>query len=373
MNLDWLTYDAIKYSEISGRYLPYKRLESFLEKTDFNFEKSIIGHSVNGLPIHLLKVGNGDHKVFMWSQMHGNESTTTKAVLDLLSFLNTKSDYSQQILDACTLYIIPMLNPDGATAYTRFNANNEDLNRDSKHLTQPESRVLRAAFENIEPDFCFNLHDQRTIFNVGDTPKPATLSFLAPSEDPDRNVTDTRKKAMEIINAMVATLQNYIPNQIGRFDDSFNINCIGDMFTSLGVPTILFEAGHYQGDYEREETRKFVFIALLSSLLKVSTEEITGDEFENYFDVPENEKRFFDILIKNFKFSEEDVETENEIGVLFKENLQNNNIFLFPYVEKIGNLQNCYGHQEIDASNAKISITRKQLLTTDLQEFLKNL
>ena len=60
-------------------------------------------------------------------------------------------------------------------------------------------------------------------------------------------------------------LQKYIPNQVGRFDDSFNINCIGDMFQSLNVPTILFEAGHYQGDYEREETRKYIFVALMSS------------------------------------------------------------------------------------------------------------
>jgi hypothetical protein len=52
-----------------------------------------------------------------------------------------------------------MLNPDGAALY-RENANKVDLNRDSKHL---QSRVsLRAVFE-FKPDYCFNLHDQRTI------------------------------------------------------------------------------------------------------------------------------------------------------------------------------------------------------------------
>ena len=57
-------------------------------------------------------------------------------------------------------------------------------------------------------------------------------------------------------------LEKYIPGQLGRFDDSFNINCTGDYFTSLGIPTVLFEAGHYQDDYERDEVRKFIFIAL---------------------------------------------------------------------------------------------------------------
>ena len=49
------------------------------------------------------------------------------------------------ILKACTLYIIPILNPDGAKAYTRLNANEVDLNRDAQDLSQPESKVLRAV------------------------------------------------------------------------------------------------------------------------------------------------------------------------------------------------------------------------------------
>jgi hypothetical protein len=35
---------------------------------------------------------------------------------------------------------------------------------------------------------------------------------------------------------------------IGRFDDSFNLNCIGD-FSSNGS-SLLFEAGHFEGDYQ---------------------------------------------------------------------------------------------------------------------------
>jgi hypothetical protein len=42
--------------------------------------------------------------------------------------------------------------------------------------------------------------------------------------------------------------RKYIPGQVSRFDDGFNINCIGDKFQSH-VPTILFEAGHFQDDY----------------------------------------------------------------------------------------------------------------------------
>ena len=123
-----------------------------------------------------------------------------------------------------------MLNPDGAKLYTRENANKIDLNRDSKDLSQPESRVLRETFENFKPDFCYNLHDQRTIFGVGSTGKPATLSFLAPAYNEEREVNESRLKAINLIAGINDVLQKYIPGQVGRFDDSFNINCIGDTF-----------------------------------------------------------------------------------------------------------------------------------------------
>jgi hypothetical protein len=38
-------------------------------------------------------------------------------------------------------------------------------------------------------------------------------------------------------------LQRYIPGQIGRFDDSFNL--VLEYFQAMGVPTLLFEAGHF--------------------------------------------------------------------------------------------------------------------------------
>src|SRR5690606_18803559 len=99
--------------------------------------------------------GDGPIKILMWSQMHGNESTTTKAVLDLINFLLEGSEMSNSILERCTIKIIPILNPDGALAYTRVNANGIDLNRDAQNLSQPESKVLRAVFEDFGPDYCF--------------------------------------------------------------------------------------------------------------------------------------------------------------------------------------------------------------------------
>src|SRR5690606_11329878 len=141
-------------------------------------------------------------KVLMWSQMHGNESTTTKALFDVLNYIRTDDSFGSYISQNFTLYIVPMLNPDGAEAYTRVNANAIDLNRDAQNLSQPESVILNEVFRTFKPDFCFNLHDQRTIFSAGKTALPATVSFLTPAEDKDCRITPQRKRSMEIIGIM---------------------------------------------------------------------------------------------------------------------------------------------------------------------------
>ena len=142
-----------------GRYVTLLHIEPLLAK----YPTTIVGQSVLGKPIYQLVLGSGKTKIFMWSQMHGNESTTTKALFDFINFLQANTKESEAILNAFTFCLLPMLNPDGAQLYTRENANGIDLNRDAQDLSQPESKVLRQVFENFQPDFCYNLHDQRTI------------------------------------------------------------------------------------------------------------------------------------------------------------------------------------------------------------------
>ena len=174
--------------QLFGRYITYPMIVPLLDK--YPFEEVIsLGTSVKGTPIDLYRVGEGNKKILMWSQMHGNESTTTKALFDVLNELKT-ADFLSEL----SVYCIPMLNPDGAEVFTRVNHNGVDLNRDADELTQPESKCLRKAYELVQPDYCFNLHDQRTIFSVGQTPLPATVSFLAPAYNKERNINEVLMK-----------------------------------------------------------------------------------------------------------------------------------------------------------------------------------
>ena len=339
-------FKSYKESSLSGRYIHTESIIDLLNDSSIKPFAKNIGSSVNNENIYSITLGSGSKKILMWSQMHGNESTTTKAAFDMLNVLLASGTVSKSILESCTLKIIPILNPDGAKAYTRFNANNIDLNRDAQELSQPESKVLREVFDSFKPDYCFNLHGQRTIFSAGNTNNPATVSFLAPAQDETCTITETRRIAMEIISVMNTHLQQLIPNQIGIYDDAFNINCVGDAFQYLNIPTVLFEAGHFINDYNRENTREFIFQSLLIAIHYISETNITGNQYDDYLKIPENQKLFYDIIIKNT--------SNNDIGIQYVEKLIDNSIHFVPKIEKISDLNSCFAHKEIDARGYEV-------------------
>ena len=354
MNLEQL-FDQNKEQSLQGRYITLDDIEPLLKKINTNNQLEIIGKSVLDQPIYKYQIGTGKTKILLWSQMHGNESTTTKGLFDFLNVLHSNSELAHKWLDSFTFCCIPMLNPDGAKLYTRENSNKVDLNRDSQNLSQPESRVLRATFESFKPDFCFNLHDQRTIFGVSDTGKPATVSFLAPAYNEAREINESRLKAINLIAGINDVLQQYIPGQIGRFDDTFNLNCIGDTFQYMGVPTVLFEAGHYPNDYLREETRKYIFIALISSFQVINENDIVGNEFDKYMIIPQNKVVFYDFIYKNIKINYDGIEIITNFAAQYKEELVGHQIRFNAYIVKIGELDDYFGHFEYDANGALYS------------------
>lgn len=344
-----------KEESLFGRYITLENIVPVLNSLNTKDNLKIIEKSVQKRDIYSYVIGTGKIKILLWSQMHGNESTTTKALFDLLKLLNGKSELAEKLLNHFTFYCIPMLNPDGAKNYTRVNANQIDLNRDFQTLSQPESQLLRKIHSEFKPDFCYNLHDQRTIFASGNTNNPATVSFLAPSFNENRDINEVREKAMDVIIAMNEVLQELIPNQVGRFDDGFNLNCVGDTFTYLKSPTILFEAGHFQGDYDREMTRKYIFIALISGLKHIYENDIVCNKTDKYFNIPQNKPIFYDFIYKNIKISYDNRQIITNFAIQFNEVLVDEKIEFIATLVDIGDLRESKGHFEFDAKEKSYS------------------
>lgn len=342
MNLELDKYQDYKEKILSGRYITNESIYKLKKKYNF----SIIGKSSNDLPILSLKLGKGPIKILIWSQMHGNESTSTKALFDCLSFFDK---YDSDIFSKVTLMIIPILNPDGALNYTRENINNIDLNRDAKSLSQIESNILRDLYSQFNPSFCFNLHDQRTIYSVkGD--KPSVLSFLSPSADIEKSETKSRKDSMRIVALIKKKLSMILPGNISRYNDDFNINCVGDTFQSLKTPTILFESGHIGQDYEREQTREYMCYALIHAIKSIINEDFIKINYKDYYLIPENTKHLCDIFLKNVNIISEKKQLNVSVSIMFKEvlNKEKKEIKFMPYIDRYGHFSEMTGHLTLD-------------------------
>ncbi len=363
MNIDSIV-NTYKSDVVYGRYVTAEDLEVLYKELSVDFKIAVAGFSVLEKPIKSVEIGSGTTRILMWSQMHGNEATTTKAVVDLLHFLNSDDPLAVTFKAHFSLLIVPVLNPDGAEMYTRVNANQVDLNRDSVDLTQPESKCIRFLFDQFKPDYAFNLHDQRTIFAAGKTANPATISFLAPSYNEAREVNSCRLEAMLLIAAMNQELQKYLPNSIGRFDDGFNLNCIGDCFQALGVPTILFEAGHFNRDYERENTRREVFRSLLTVLTNIISKKNRNLIINDYLVIPENEKTFRDVLFTNVLSKGGDSDKKDWVWVQYSEVLKDKMVSFVPTIVAVNQKDGLQAHLIIDAP------VRWKVVASDVNELI---
>ena len=328
-----------------SRYCPPERITEFVVRyPDLPFTE--LGQSVEQRPIYGLTIGKGITKVLLWSQMHGNESSTTRALLDFLKAYVQGESFP--FLDHLQLCIVLQLNPDGAFRYQRYNALDVDLNRDAAARTQPESQIFDRLYESFQPDYALNLHGQRTIFAAGKGGLPATLSFLAPAADAQRSVPPHRQRAMQLIAAIAKDMEPQLKGRIGRYDDGYNPNCVGDRLTSLGVPTVLFEVGHYPDDYQRNQATAFVFQALLSCFEHIALQAYTNYSKKDYEALPENHTSYVDILITDITVLDQGtIHSHQDVAIQYQETLKEGQILWIPTYHSYGKSLALMGHQNL--------------------------
>ena len=339
---------------LKERYFSPNKLYDKIVNLNKSIDVSVIGKSVQKKSIYLLKLGSGSKKILFWSQMHGNETTTTKAIFDYINWLLLKTNI--HYLKNFSFYIIPQLNPDGAKLYTRNNYNDFDLNRDAIKLSQPESQCLINLYKKINPEFCFNLHGQKTTYSVGSSKKSAVISFLAPSISYNNQINEARRKSILLIISLFNELKIDIKGHVSRYKDDFNKNCMGDYFTINNTPTILIEAGHFPNDYKRNVTKKYILKTLIYSTLFLNDGNFLKNSVNDYFKIPESKKKFVDIVITGVTINNNEKIYKNQMLALnYKESLNNGKIFFTPYFVSFGKKLNYYGHKYLNFSEEKNS------------------
>jgi beta-lactamase class A len=259
-----------------------------------------IGRSGSGRPLQLVRFGSGATRVLLWSQMHGDETTASRALTDILHYVASHPDDARvrRWAERLTILALPMLNPDGADAHRRRGDTGIDINRDARMLATPEGRALRAVQQQWQPDFGFNLHDQNPRSRVGATSRLAAMSLLAPAPDADASPTPSFLRAQRLTAHLARELAPLLGDHLTRYDDAYNARAFGDGMQSWGVSTVLIETGSWRHDPAKHYLRRTNFVALAAALDAIA--DATHDEADValYTSLPRNGRAVNDLIIR---------------------------------------------------------------------------
>ena len=349
------TYDQYRETTLDRRRIKHSEILPLVRKyaQTEGFTVTKVGESIEGRELNLISLGRGEVDVYLWSQMHGDEPTATQAIFDILNFFNS-ADYPEEkaaILDRLRIHFLPMLNPDGAEIFHRRNRLGIDLNRDALRLQSPEARTLKRVRDSLEADFGFNLHDQSTYYNAERTPKPATISYLAPAYNYEKDINEVRGDAMRVIVFMNRIIQKYAPGQVGRYNDSFEPRAFGDNIQKWGTSTILIESGGYSEDPEKQEIRKLNYVSILSAIYTIAMENYKEIDLAEYETIPHNDRKLVDLKFEGLTYEllENSYTMDVAINHLEVDEEGYNDFWYSSRIYDQGDLSTYYGYETVDA------------------------
>jgi hypothetical protein len=182
-------------------------LEKFLENT-YNAFPGItylepVGTSGEGRTIHALVISDKpleqepEPKIRITGAIHGDENVTTEMIVRMIEYFTgnySSSTSIKNLVDNRYIVFIPMLNPDGVVAGSRYNTNAVDLNRNfssqwhsgfdhgTAPFSEPESSAMRDYSSAIGFHFSITFHTGEVIVNMPFDYASLSIDGIGPAE-----------------------------------------------------------------------------------------------------------------------------------------------------------------------------------------------
>jgi hypothetical protein len=169
------------------------------------------------------------------------------------------------------------------------------------------------------------------------------------------NVVRTRAK--QLTATIANTLRQFIPDNISRYDDTFEPRAFGDNIQKWGTSTILIESGGWKDDPQKMFIRKLNYVALLSVFNAIASRSYEKTSLTDYERIPFNTRNLYDMIITKttLKFPDARPSLTADIGINYEEIRDANGIFQQrARVVDIGDLSVFFAHDTLDGTGKTI-------------------
>ena len=226
-------------------------------------------------------------RLLVLCRQHGDEPASTEAVLSLLRRITDGGDPAlRALLRRVTLYVVPMVNPDGATAGTRVNGIGADLNRDWGLFSQPETRAVAHAVALLRPNIVLDAHN----WDGGD-------HYNANCVEVTRDTNAPLGRAAQALQAAGVTQlrQSGYTVAATSYGPDADPHLAHRWFTQRGILSCLVETHsgdpHDSADFQR---RQGVYVALIHAIARhYANDRIALNTLEGFSPAHGQEARLF--------------------------------------------------------------------------------
>ncbi|MGB7370258.1 M14 family metallopeptidase [Erythrobacter sp.] len=127
-----------------------------------------IGETLDGQPLDMLEMGEGDKQVWLYARQHPGETQAEWWMEGALECLTDPTDpVARRLRQLCRFHIVPNCNPDGSRrGHLRTNAIGTNLNREWAEPSaekSPEVLAIRNRMDETGVDYAMDVHGDEAI------------------------------------------------------------------------------------------------------------------------------------------------------------------------------------------------------------------
>lgn len=193
----------------------------------------------------------GKLRIFVCAGQHGNEFLAVKSILALSCKLASRTQ--PELLKKCVFLVVPMVNPDGVAANTRWNAGGDDINRGWIHPFSRESIDVASLIDAWHPQLMIDAHEQTSALPGGGTLIEAPHCLI-----PDQ---------AQAVNTLASEISTGLGIRLVNTSPASDKSLFHRNYACIGYGAFLIETDVNASPEEKERIYSSVIIAMAKKLV----------------------------------------------------------------------------------------------------------